>query len=128
MNLGIRRFEGASLVVAMSRIAGLSAAQRENLREIAKVHTVKEKRGQGDALWLMCKVCKEADLAEKVLVLKVEPFDDAPMDAGQLEAFYEKLGFVVLQRKDDDATPHVMMARKPRRGLSGWSTEEGVCR
>lgn len=127
MNLGIRRFEGASLVVEMSGIAGLSAAQRENLREIAKVHTVKEKRRQGDALWLMCKVCMEADRAEKVLVLKVEPFDDAPMDAGKLEAFYEKLGFVVLQRKDD-ATPHVIMTRKPRRGLSIMSTEEGVCR
>jgi predicted GNAT family N-acyltransferase len=101
-------------MIEMSKLEGLSDKQRGNLREITKVQTRPDRRRMGDAKWLMCEVCVEADLAEKVLMLTIAPFADEPMDAMALEMFYRSFGFKTLQREADDGTPTVIMARAPR--------------
>ena len=101
-------------MIGMSKLEGLSEKQRGNLREVTKVQTRPDRRRMGDAKWLMCEVCVEADLEEKVLLLIVAPFADEPMDEMALELFYRTFRFKTLQRQADDGTPQVIMARAPR--------------
>lgn len=101
-------------MVEMSKLEGLSDKQRRNLREVTKVQTRPDRRRMGDAKWLMCEICVEADRAGKVLFLTIAPFADKPMDERALELFYRTFGFKTLQREADDGTPTVIMARAPR--------------
>lgn len=114
MTPGVRTHEGASLMIGIPTIDGLSEKQRMKLREITKLQTRPDRRRKGDAKWLMCEVCVEADLAGNVMVLTIAPFADEPMDAAALELFYRSFGFKWTQREADDGTPHVIMARAPR--------------
>lgn len=110
MNCGIREHEGASLLVSMTEIQGLSRVQRETIREISRVYTKPESRGQGHARWLMCETCAEADNHALVLVLTAKPYDDEPLDLDKLQTWYEGLGFIVAQQE-----PRIMVrAPKPR--------------
>jgi GNAT superfamily N-acetyltransferase len=112
MTPGPRTHEGASLLISQPSIKGLPPDA--NLREITKVYTTPERRRQGDARWLMCEVCIEADEHGTVLMLTPQPFDDAAMDEGALELFYRRFGFQIGQREADDGTPAVIMVRQPR--------------
>jgi predicted GNAT family N-acyltransferase len=107
-----RTHEGASLMLSRPKIDGLPADA--NLVEITRVYTKPERRKQGDARWLLCEVCVQADETQTFLMLSPKPFDDEPMDADALEGFYRRFGFKVMQREADDGTPHVIMVRKPK--------------
>ena len=109
---GPRTHEGASLLLTRPKIDGLPA--NAALAEVSRVYTKPERRRQGDARWLLCEVCVEADRAKTVLMLTPKPFDDEPMDADGLELFYRRFGFKVAQREADDGTPAVIMVRQPR--------------
>lgn len=107
-----RTHEGASLTLSRPTIEGLPTDA--NLIEITRVYTKPERRKKGDARWLLCEVCVEADGTDTVLMLNPKPFDDEPMDADALEGFYRRFGFKTVQRATDDGAPHVIMLRQPR--------------
>jgi hypothetical protein len=70
---------------------------RDGIRELTKLETPVEHRKNGDATALLHAICDEADTQRLVLLLHVEPFGDADMGSSQLEAWYEKFGFMVIQ-------------------------------
>jgi predicted GNAT family N-acyltransferase len=107
-----RTHEGASLMLSRPKIDGLPP--EANLIEITRVYTKPERRKMGDARWLLCEVCVNADETQTFLMLSPKPFDDEPMDADALEGFYRRFGFKVMQREADDGTPHVIMVRQPK--------------
>ena len=57
------------------------------------LHTVKKARGKGSAKRAMRIVRKWADRTGRLVYLTVGPFDDRPMDRGQLISFYITMGW-----------------------------------
>lgn len=70
---------------------------RGHVRELASLHVPFKDRRQGHATALMRKVCADADHERKLLILRVEPFDDEEMTATELTDFYARFGFIELQ-------------------------------
>lgn len=81
----------------------------ERVRLVRSLWTDPAKRRLGDARYLMCEVCIEADKHRTILVLQPKAGLDAPMDSDQLVNFYRRFAFRVIQRE-----PVVLMAREPR--------------
>lgn len=78
----------------------------ERVREIVRVWTDKDHRGEGYATQLMQEVCNDADSSNMVLILRPQPFD-ANISKAKLIEFYKRFGFSKMQ---DDP---VLMARAP---------------
>ncbi len=101
----------------------LPAHMQERIRELVKVWTDPDHRGQGYATELVKAVCDEADLENIVLMLQPRPFD-INISKDRLIAFYKRFGFV----KTQDGP--VLMARAPsfkvRQSMVGAAVEKIV--
>lgn len=98
MQLGLREFEGASLVVGHTD--ALPASMKEII-EISSVKTPRRKRRMGLASTLLSQICAEADRERVVMILQPGP-------KSWLQQFYGSHGFAVIQTE-----PVVLMARPP---------------
>jgi GNAT superfamily N-acetyltransferase len=74
--------------------------------ELVRVWTDVEGRKQGFATELLKSITQDADIEGVVLMLNPKPFGTAGLV--ELQAWYERFGFQVIQRK-----PVVLMARMP---------------
>jgi len=107
MQPGLRKHKQASLRVAIP--TGIPAHMQPHMRELISVKSGNPHKGQ--ATGLMYQVCQEADDACKTLLIHVEPFDEG-MNKEQLQKWYEKFGFSVIQTE-----PVLMMARQVQRNV-----------
>jgi N-acetylglutamate synthase-like GNAT family acetyltransferase len=81
---------------------------RPKLREVSSLVCDEAARGKGHATRLMERLTAIADDHKMTLLVTVEPFEDSPLDAARLAAWYARLGFKTIQQ-----TPPVM-ARPPK--------------
>lgn len=81
---------------------------RPKLREVSALLCDEAARGKGHATRLMDRLTAVADDHGITLLVTVAPFDDSPLDAERLAAWYARLGFKTIQQ-----TPPVM-ARPPK--------------
>jgi N-acetylglutamate synthase-like GNAT family acetyltransferase len=88
-------------------MVGIDDSVTEGLLEVKSVKTAKPQRHQGHATRLLEDVCKEADGAKMLLVLTPEQFDNGPIGSKQLQSWYARFGFEVIQDKP------VLMCRDP---------------
>lgn len=102
MNLGQRTYKQASCRIAMPK--ALPEEMQHTVREVLGVMSSSKRNGEATAL--LHQVTTEADFAWITLLIHVEPFDDG-LTADQLEKFYQKFGFVVIQQEP------LLMARSP---------------
>lgn len=102
MQTGLRTHKGASLRIAEPDC--LPAHMRPHMRELLSVASANPRKGHASAL--MHQVCQEADDARTTLLLTVAPFAEG-MTTEQLQKWYERFGFVVIQTE-----PALMMARQ----------------
>lgn len=107
MTPGIRQEGAAILTIKEYKDPRLNDTERQRIRIIEGLRTDPDKRNQGDARYLMSKVCIEANQARTVLLLECRPEADSPLDVDQLENFYRVFGFRVVQKQPK------MMARRP---------------
>ena len=98
--------------------------EMDRVREVVRVYTDEDHRGQGFATELMRAVCDEADVLSIVLMLQPLPFGEG-LSKDKLMAWYSRFGFVKTQNKP------VLMARAPsfRASLTGVvSAVDGLAR
>lgn len=95
--LGKRNHEGASCNV---RLAAVPLSLKGSVLEINDLKTEPGMRGRGLATKLVAKICKEADLAKKLLILIA--------DNVSLEKWYNKHGFERIQDSP------ILMLREPK--------------
>lgn len=108
MTPGPRTHAGARLEIkSMPLPEGFD--EPKHVVQLVGLYTEPDKRRRGDATWLMCEVCVEANESKTVIVLEPEPGEDGPLDAAALESFYRRFGFEKIQSE-----PIVLMARRPR--------------
>ena len=93
----IGRYQHGHATCELKRSVQLPVDIRDGVRELTKLHTPIEHRKNGDATQLLQQVCDEADTQGIVLLLHCEPFGEPDLAASQLEAWYEKFGFMVIQ-------------------------------
>lgn len=105
MEPGTRSNGPASLQLV--RMVGIDKSVTDGLLEVKSVKTAKPNRRRGHASRLMVDVCAEADKSGTILVLTPEQFDNGPIGTKQLEHWYERFGFEVIQDKP------VLMCRDP---------------
>lgn len=103
MKPGTRMHGPASL--RLSYNTTVPAHLRGGLLELSHLIVPESHRRQGYASMLMQKVCAEADRAGKVLILTVRPYDVIGMDGTQLQEWYGRYGFQIIQQDP------VLMAR-----------------
>lgn len=106
MKPGIRQHGPATLKLSFN--TSVPMHMRSGVMEVTHLLVPEQHRGQGYASLLMQKLCAEADEAGRVLLLMPKPFDVVALDREQLQAFYERFGFEVIQQR-----PAVLMARRP---------------
>lgn len=107
MPTGVRHYENASCKIRVC--TAIPNQLRTKCRELVSLDVPENLRNTGMGTALMTNVCDEADACEMLLLLFPEAFGTGPMLSNvELEAFYAKFGFQVIQVK-----PKVMMARMP---------------
>lgn len=106
MNPGRRHLGHAELQL---RLSDLEVEGVDKLREITHFHVHQEKRGHGAGSRLLDKVCREADLNRKALMVNVKPYDKSERTVEQLSGWYQRHGFVPIQQE-----PEVVLVRVPR--------------
>lgn len=94
MNPGLRTHKQSSLRVSVPM--SMPEDMRDRMRELIDVHSDNLRKGHATAL--LHQVCAEADRSGKTLMIHVEPFGNE-MTAEQLQKWYGKFGFVVVQDK-----------------------------
>lgn len=104
MKPGIRQHGPATLKLSFN--AGVPAHLRGGVLELSHLLVPDQHRRQGYASLLLQKVCAEADKAGKVLLLMPRAYDVPAMDREQLQDFYRRFGFDVIQER-----PVTLMAR-----------------
>lgn len=110
----VGKYKHGQATCELKRSGSLPKEMRDGIRELVKLHTPVERRKNGDATELLRSICDEADTQRIVLMLTVEPFGDPDLGASQLEAWYEKFGFMVIQSEPRlmarmvGATPRVL--------------------
>lgn len=105
MKYGKREYLGASLELCVA--TALPMHMRRGIIQLTKLRTDPQFRRQGYAHMLMMLVCAEADVAGKMLLLKVGDGEIGGASKQQLLLFYQRFGFVPVQ-----AEP-MLMARSP---------------
>lgn len=121
MNGNYKRGQATCLV---KRSVQVPQEMREGLREITKLFTPIAERGKGHANALLTAVCEEADAKSLVLLVHVEPFGEPDLGASQLEQWYAKFGFQVIQDEPKlmarmvGSTPRVLSAATKAVGLA----------
>jgi predicted GNAT family acetyltransferase len=78
----------------------------EGVLEVVRVWTDPQQRKQGFATELMKSITEDADIEGRVLMLNPKPFGRVGLE--NLQAWYERFGFAVIQKKP------VLMARMPQ--------------
>jgi predicted GNAT family N-acyltransferase len=104
MKYGARTNGHASLSLRVA--TSLPQSMRKNVIELHALRTNPNARQAGHATDLMIETCLEADLAQRFLMLAVEPSDDCPIDQTTLSNFYMRFGFAPIQ-----TSPVVLMVR-----------------
>jgi len=104
MKPGTRMHGPASLRLSFNTT--IPAHMRGGLLELSHLIVPEQHRRQGYASMLMQKVCAEADAAGKVLLIMPKPYDVIGMDADQLQEWYGRFGFELIQLRP------VLMARQ----------------
>jgi hypothetical protein len=98
MKPGPRKFGAATCKV--SRTVQVPVHMRDHMMEVSAVFTPIEERNQGFATKLMGLVCDEADAANKLLLIHVQPYGEPDLGASQLEKWYgDTFGFIRIQEK-----------------------------
>lgn len=105
MTPGLRKLKSASLRVAVPM--GLPSEMRPHIRELIDVRATNPRKGHASAL--LGKICKEADRDHWTLIVQVKAFDDSGLTDEQLQKFYSKFSFTMIQTE-----PVVLMARSPQ--------------
>lgn len=103
---GVREHMGASLEVGVA--TALPVHMRDGIVMISKIYTRPQFRRQGYASALLASVTVEADMAGKILLLKVGDGEIGGADRQGLIDFYGRHGFIPVQ-----AEPALLMARTP---------------
>lgn len=101
---GPRQLDGA--MCHIMPVSHLPAHLARSLRMVVGVFVPEHKRGEGLATALMREVCVEADREGISLILEPKQSSATGLTDGQLEGWYERLGF---QRFQDH--PVVLMVR-----------------
>lgn len=110
----IGKYQSGQATCVLQRSVQIPVEMRDGIRELTKLHTPIERRKNGDASQLLHDVCDEADRQNLVLLLHCAPFGDADLGASQLQAWYERFGFMVIQAEPKlmarmaGATPRVL--------------------
>lgn len=106
MILGAKTFGNASCKLSTTK--QLPVDMREHVVQLSHLYCDPEHRGQGDATELVSMVCREADDANKTLLVHVQPYGEIELSRSQLSEWYAKhFGFTPIQ-----AEP-LLMARMP---------------
>jgi hypothetical protein len=105
MDIGERFHKSASCRIAVPE--GFPEDMQDGMREVVAIASTNPRKGH--ATELLHEVCREADIAGIVLVLRPDPFA-AGMDAEQLAKWYGRFGFQQIQTE-----PAVLMARPVQR-------------
>lgn len=105
MKYGEREHLGASLTIGVAK--GLPVHMRAGIVELTDLYTKPQFRRQGYAYDLLLRVCLEADLARKVIILTVGDGIIGGADKQGLLNLYGRHGFVPVQ-----ASP-MILARTP---------------
>lgn len=110
------KYQHGQASCVLQRSVQIPADMRNGIRELSKLQTPIERRKNGDATQLLHAICEEADTQGIVLMLHVEPFGDPDMGVSQLEAWYAKFGFMLIQAEPKlmarmvGSTPRVLNA------------------
>lgn len=110
MRYGTRRYGGATLEVGVAK--ALPVHMRKGIVMISKVFTDPAFRRQGHAQTLLGEITVEADIARKMLLLKVGDGHEDAATKQQLLNWYERNGFMPIQ-----AEPLLMV--RPHVGMKG---------
>ena len=108
------KYQHGKATCVLNRSVQVPSEMRNGIREISSLQTPAESRRNGDATQLLHSICEEADTQRIVLLLHAEPFGDSALDADQLESWYAKFGFMVIQAEPKlmarmvDSTPRVL--------------------
>lgn len=95
MKPGTRKFGAATAKVG--RTVQLPVAMRDHILEVSSVHVPEDQRRMGHASALMHSICVEADQAGKLLLVHCKGYDSPGMTDRELEDWYGKFGFQVIQ-------------------------------
>jgi hypothetical protein len=117
MEPGFRRVGAASCRIAVP--TSMPANVQRRTREIVKLETAANKRGEGYATTLMHRVCAEADQMGFLLILRADPFPNEGeeyLSQSNLEGWYaSRFGFQMIQ--EDIKLMARMPGSTPRTGL-----------
>ncbi len=107
MNMtGERKFGAATCKVGPS--VQIPKRMRDRIVEMSGLFCPPEQRGQGFATELVHSVCREADDANYVVLIHVQPYGEIGMSEAQLAEWYARtFGFAPIQVKP------LLMARMP---------------
>lgn len=102
------------------KLSPMQGMEDRDILQVTSIATDVDQRNQGHASALLKEICRRADMSMFMLVISPEPFGKRALDAKQLERWYEKLGFVTIQKKP------VLMAREPKVMKYDINTDEMV--
>lgn len=91
------KYQQGHATCELKRSTQIPTDMRDGIRELVKLETPVKHRGKGYASALLKSICDEADTQCIVLMLHVQPFGDYDHSSSQLEDFYAKFGFMVIQ-------------------------------
>jgi len=97
MKYGKRQWHGASLEIGVA--AALPQHMRKDIVMVSKVYCEPTMRRQGYANTLLARVCLQADMERKMLMLKVGDGEEGALDHQALLEWYERYGFEIVQRE-----------------------------
>lgn len=104
---GVRKHGAASCKVGFTM--SVPSHIRGGMREISAIEVPAKERGKGDASALLDRICAEADLTGKVLMLTPQPYGNVGLNQDELQDWYARFGFQVIQAKP------LMMARQAQK-------------
>ena len=103
---------------ASLKLSPLAGMEDRQLLQISDLKVDEEHQNQGEATRLMEEVCRRADMSMFLLILSPQPFNNGPLSAQNLQRWYGKFGFKVVQDKP------VLMCRDPKRKVWNIDTDE----
>ena len=95
MKMGKWEYGGASLEIGIA--TALPVAMRKAVVMLSKLRTDADCRRQGHASALLAQVAMAADIADKMVMLKVGEGEDGAASKQDLVSFYERNGFLPIQ-------------------------------
>lgn len=96
MKPGSRSVGPASCHIKFSQVVDVT--KRGLVRELTDMQTSSEWRGCGYASQLLKAVCAEADKADIMLIVRVEPYGETGLDTQEATLWYARHGFKAIQQ------------------------------